>query len=88
MYNKIPAELKPSEASAKITYASAFDPHLCLLNRVTRVTSLDNMQDASLEVESNVLAVNRLRRKSDRDKGRGRSEASTSSSSIAHPQVD
>jgi hypothetical protein len=46
------------------------------------------MQDASLEVESNVLAVDRLRRKSDRDKGRGRSEASTSGSSASHPQVD
>jgi hypothetical protein len=46
------------------------------------------MQDASLEVESNVLAVDRLRRKADRDRGRGRSEASTSGSSASHPQVD
>jgi hypothetical protein len=43
------------------------------------------MQYAALEVESNVLAVNRLRRKYDRDKGRGRFEASTSGSPIAHP---
>jgi hypothetical protein len=88
MYNKIPAEIKPSEASAKISYASSFDPDFCLLLRERRATSLANMQDAALEVESNVLAVNRLRRKSDRDKGRGRSEASTSGSSVAHPQVD
>jgi hypothetical protein len=88
MYNKIPVEINPSEASAKITYASAFDPDFCLLLRERRATSLANMQDAALEVESNVLAVNRLRRKSDRDKGRGRSEASTSGSSIAYPQVD
>jgi ribonuclease HI len=88
MYNKIPAEIKPSEASAKITYASAFDPDLCLLLRERRATSLANMQDVALEVESNVLAVNRLRSKSDRDRGRGRSEASTSGSSIAYPQVD
>jgi hypothetical protein len=26
MYNRIPAEIKPSEASAMITYSSAFDP--------------------------------------------------------------
>jgi hypothetical protein len=26
MYNKIPTEIKPTETSAKITYASAFDP--------------------------------------------------------------
>jgi hypothetical protein len=88
MYNKIPAEIKPSEASTKITYASAFDPDFCLLLRERRATSLANMQDAALEVESNVLAVNRLRSKSDKDRGRGKSEASTSGSSTAHPQVD
>jgi hypothetical protein len=31
MYNKIPAEIKPSEASAQISYAGAFDPDFCLL---------------------------------------------------------
>jgi hypothetical protein len=88
MYNKIPAEIKPTEASAKITYASAFDPDFCLLLRERRATSLAHMQDAALEVESNVLAVDRLRNKADRDRGRGRSEASTSGSSASHPQVD
>jgi hypothetical protein len=63
MYNKIPAEINPTEASAKITYASAFDPDFCLLLRERRATSLANMQDAALEVESNVLAVDRLRSK-------------------------
>jgi hypothetical protein len=88
MYNKIPTEINPTEASAKITYASAFDPNLCLLLRDRRVTSLAHMQDAALEVESNVLAVDRLRNKIDRDRGRGRSEASTFGSSASHPQVD
>jgi hypothetical protein len=74
MYNKIPTEIKPTEASAKITYASAFDPDLCLLLIERRATSLAHMQDAALEVESNVLAVDRLRNKDDRDRGRGRSE--------------
>jgi hypothetical protein len=46
------------------------------------------MQDATLEVESNVLAVDRLRNKADRDKGRGISKASTSSSFASQPQVD
>jgi hypothetical protein len=46
------------------------------------------MQDADVEVESNVLAVDRLRNKADADKRRGRSEASTSGSSVPHPQVD
>jgi hypothetical protein len=61
MYNKIPVEIKPTEASAKITYASDFDLDFCLLLRERRATSLDHMQDATLEVESNVLVVDRLR---------------------------
>jgi hypothetical protein len=88
MYNKIPTEIKPTETSAKITYASAFDPDLCLLLRERRATSLAHMQDAALEVESNILAVDKLRSKADRDRRKGRSEASTSGSSVSHPQVD
>jgi hypothetical protein len=57
MCNKIPAEIKPTEASTKITYASAFDPDFYLLLRERRATSLAHMQDAALEVESNIMAV-------------------------------
>jgi hypothetical protein len=53
MYNKIPVKIKPTEASTKITYASAFDPDFCLLFRERRATSLAHM--LALEVESNVL---------------------------------
>ena len=61
MYGIIPAEIKPSETSAKITYANAFDREFSLLLRETRPVSLLNMQDAALEVESNILASNRLK---------------------------
>jgi hypothetical protein len=88
MYNKIPAEIKPSEASAKISYASAFGPDFCLLLRERRATSLAQMQDAAIEVESNVLAADRLRNKADADRRKGRSETSTSGPSVPHPQVD
>jgi hypothetical protein len=88
MYNKIHVEIKPTESSAKITYVSTFDLDLCLLLRQRRATSLAHMQDATLEVESNVLTADRLRTKDDRDKGRGRYEASTSSSFASYPQVD
>jgi hypothetical protein len=57
MYNNIPIEINPSESSAKITYASTFDPDLCLLLRERRATTLAHMQDASVEVESNILDV-------------------------------
>ena len=59
MYNKIPTEIKPSEASAQISYASAFDPDFCLILRERRATSLSQMQDAAIEVESNILAADR-----------------------------
>jgi len=35
MYNKIPAEVKPTTTSTKLRYASAFDFDLCLLSRET-----------------------------------------------------
>jgi hypothetical protein len=81
MYNKIPDEIKPSETSAKITYASAFDPDFCLLLRERRATTLAHMQDASMEVESNISVVDRLRNRDDRDISRKRPEASPSNSS-------
>jgi hypothetical protein len=63
MYNKIPTEIKPTETYAKITYASDFDLEFCLLLRERRATSLAHMKDATLEVESNILAVEKLRSK-------------------------
>jgi hypothetical protein len=68
MYNKIPTKIKPTEASARIMYASDFDPDFCLLLRERRATSLAHMQDASLEVESNILEVDRLINKAYRDR--------------------
>jgi hypothetical protein len=57
MYNKIPAEIKPSEAFAKITYDSAFNPNFYLLLRESRTTTLAHMKDVAMEVESNILVV-------------------------------
>jgi hypothetical protein len=87
MYNKIPTEIKPFEASAKITYASAFDPDFCLLLR-ERATTLAHMQDAVMEVESNILAIDQLRKIVDRNISRKRLEASPSSFSHFPLQTD
>ena len=62
MYSRIPAEINPTETSAKLTYANAFDHEFSLLLRERRPVSLLNMQDAALEVESNRLASNRLKK--------------------------
>jgi hypothetical protein len=88
MYNKIPDEIQPTETSTKITYVSAFDPDLCLLLRERRSSSLVHMQDAALEVESNIVASDKVRGKSDRDRRKRRTEASTSDSHTIHPQVE
>ena len=68
MFSKIPAEIKPTDTSAKITYANAFDSELCLLLREIRSSSLSFMQDASLEVESNIVASQKVKGKIERKK--------------------
>jgi hypothetical protein len=87
MYNKIPDEIKPTKTSAKITYDSAFDPAFFLLLRERRSTSLVDMQGASLEVQPNIVAYDKLKGKSNRDRRKRRTEASTFDSHIVHPQV-
>ena len=56
MFGKILAEIKPADTSTKITYANAFDSEIRLLLRERRPASLSLMQDATLEVESNIVA--------------------------------
>ena len=68
MYSKIPTEIKPTGTSAMITYANDFDFEFYLLLREMRSTSLSLMQDAALEVESNILASQKVKRKVDRRK--------------------
>ena len=68
MYQKIPPEIKPTERLAKITYANSFDAEFFLLLRERRSTTLANMQEAALEVESNILAADSLKKRSDRGK--------------------
>jgi len=77
MYSKIPAEIKPTATSAKITYANAFDSEFFLLLRERRYVTLDDMKDSVLEVESNILSTKKLKGRGDRRKQKG--EASSSS---------
>ena len=62
MYGRIPAKIKPSETSTKLTYANAFDHEFSLLLRERRHVSLLRMQDAALEVDYNILNSNRLKK--------------------------
>ena len=76
MYNKLPAEVKPTTSSAKLTYASAFDSDFCLLLRERQYATLVDMQVAALEVESNILAAKKLKGNVDRRRQRGESSSS------------
>jgi hypothetical protein len=84
MYSKIPAEIKPSDASAKITYSDSFDSEFYLFLRERRSPTLSLMQYAALEVESNILAAHKLKGNTDRRKPRDEA----SSSSNANPKLD
>jgi len=68
MYLKILVYIKPTKRLEKITYVNLFDVELCLLLREIRPPSLASMQEATLEVESNICAAKTLRGKSERRK--------------------
>ena len=68
MFGKIPTEIKPSDASAKITFSAAFDAEFCLILRERRSATLALMQDAALEVESNILTTQKLKGSIDKRK--------------------
>ena len=86
MYSKIPAEVNPTPTSAKLTYANAFDSDFCLLLRERRCATLADMQDATLEVESNIMVAEKLKSHDDRRRQRG--QASYSSASYSEPKLD
>jgi hypothetical protein len=56
MYQKIPNDIRPVERLAKVTYANAFNVDFCLLLGERRSAIMVDMQDSTLEVESNILA--------------------------------
>ena len=81
MYSKIPAEVKPTPTSAKLTCANVFDFDFCLLLRERRCATLVDMQDAALEVESNIMVAEKLKGHADRRRQRGEAYSSFVSSS-------
>jgi hypothetical protein len=88
MYKNISTEIKPTETSTKITYASAFDLEFYLLLRERRYATLAHMKDVSMEVGSNILAADKLRGRSDIDRRKHKIEASTSNALGIDPKVD
>jgi hypothetical protein len=88
MYGKIPNEIKPSETSAKISFVNAFDVEFSLLLRERRDTTLSLMQDSAIEVESNILAADKLKSRNDRDRKNQKEEAPSSSNTTYESKMD
>jgi hypothetical protein len=63
LYNKIPAEVKLSQPATKVTFARAFEPNFALLLLERRGATLNRMQDDAVEIESNMMASDRLKAK-------------------------
>jgi hypothetical protein len=63
LYNKIPAEVKPSQPATKVTFVGAFEPDFSLLLRERRSVDLTKMQDDVVEIESNMMASGKLKAK-------------------------
>jgi len=63
LYHKISAEVKPSQPAAKVTFAGAFDYDFALLLRERRSTTLVGMQDDAIDIESNMMASEKLKTK-------------------------
>jgi hypothetical protein len=88
MYSKIPDEIKPTETSAKITFSNAFDAEFSLLLRERRSATLILMQEATIEVESNILATEKLKSRGDRDRKKQREELPSSSHTTSDSKMD
>jgi hypothetical protein len=61
MYNKIPAEVKPSQPATKVTFVGAFKPDFALLLRERWGATLTQMQDDVVEIESNMMVSGKLK---------------------------
>jgi hypothetical protein len=83
MYGKILEEIKPSNTSAKINFDKDFDTEFSLFLSERRAATLTLMQDASIEVESNILAADKLKSRSDRDRKKKKEELSSSSNTTS-----
>jgi len=63
LYNKIPAEVKPSQPPTKVTFVGDFENDFDLLLRERRSVDLTKMKDDVVEIESNMTASGKLKDK-------------------------
>ena len=63
VYNSIPTDIKPSHGAAKLYYAKAFDNDFALLLRERKLATLHVMFTYALEVEANMMACGKIKKK-------------------------
>jgi hypothetical protein len=61
LYNKILAEVKPSQPTTKVTFTEAFEPDFALFLTERQGATLTQMQDDVVEIESNMMASGKLK---------------------------
>lgn len=93
VYQKIPVEVKPPKTTTMITFGNAFDAKFSLWLRVIKPQSFPTVQEAVIEVESNILETNKLKAKEnkgvkEKKKQRDEKQASTSKDSSAEQMLD
>lgn len=64
LYNRIPMDIRPSQVAAKVTYVAAHDPDFTMMLRERRSTTLDNMHNDVVDIESNMAASGKRKLKS------------------------
>ena len=60
-YYSIPKDIKPPKVMTMLAYANAFDYKFYLWLRATKEPTLAAMQEATFEIEYNIMAVQRLK---------------------------
>ena len=63
LYNKIPVKVKPSQPTAKVNFAGAFEPDFSLLLKERRGVDITQMQYDAMEIESNMMDSGKLKTK-------------------------
>ena len=93
VYQKIPVEVKPPETTTMITFANTFDSKFALWLRAAKPSTLIVMQEVAIEVESNLLASNKLKAEEERGgkekrKVKEEKQASTSKALAIEDKLD
>ena len=88
MYGKILDVIKPLETSTKIAFSNAFNVEFSLLLRERRSTTLSHMQKVDIEVESNILAADKLNSRGDRYRKKQKEELPSSSHTASDSMMD